>query len=113
MQPIVENAVMHGIQKIENARLKINAYKRDDKIIFEVADNGYGMEKEQIAIVLSGKAESKSRRHKGFGIKNTIERIKAYYGDECGIAIESTPGEGTRVTITIGYFTKETILERI
>ena len=106
MQPAVENAIMHGIKGIDGARLSINAYRQGNDTVFEILDNGHGMNKEQIATVLSGKTPE-GKIKKGYGIKNTIERVKLFCGSEYGMSIESEQGKGTKTIIRTKYFAKD------
>ena len=64
-------------------------------IVMTVADNGVGMEPEQISAIL----QKERSDHAGIGIKNVNDRLKIYFGEAYGITIESVPDEGTTVTI--------------
>ena len=99
MQPILENAIHHGIDLKQDGRGEIRiSGKEDDKDIrFAVSDNGVGMTKEQAELILT--ADSK-----GYGVRNVNERIKLYYGAEYAVCIDSEVGRGTTVTI---HFPKE------
>lgn len=99
LQPILENAIHHGIDLKQDGRGEIRiSGKEDDKDIrFAVSDNGVGMTKEQAELILT--ADSK-----GYGVRNVNERIKLYYGAEYAVCIDSEVGRGTTVTI---HFPKE------
>lgn len=89
LQPIVENAICHGIEpKIEGGKVSIRGRYKDEKLIFTVTDNGVGFEDQNVV-------------QNGYGLKNVKERIKLYYGDECGIEVKSKLNEGTSVTIGV------------
>lgn len=109
LQPIVENAVMHGLKSKENPVLELEAAKEENKIIFRVSDNGYGMDEELIKQILSGDFENMKRGHSGYGFKNIIKRIKTYYGDGGEIKIKSSPGAGTCVIMTVECLVEKTI----
>ncbi|PYI51582.1 cache domain-containing sensor histidine kinase [Paenibacillus flagellatus] len=97
LQPIVENAILHGIQEREDKRGTIRIAGRRDggDIELVVEDDGVGMDRETL--------ERIRRRDPGtgYGVHNVAEKIRLYYGDRYGIAYESEPGRGTRVTIRI------------
>ncbi len=96
LQPIVENAIVHGIEKKETGRglLKISGRQIEDNIKITVEDNGVGMEASAEEAVLTEST-------KGYGIKNVNDRIKIFFGQQYGIHILSTPGVGTTVEITV------------
>lgn len=96
LQPIVENAIKHGIDEKEDGKgmLIIEAYTYNDDIRFVVSDNGKGMDQEQIEQLLYSNGT-------GYGLKNVHERIKLYYGEAYGISIESELNVGTRICIDI------------
>lgn len=113
LQPAVENAVMHGLTQTDDARLEISVYKKENSIIFEVTDNGCGMESDVIESLFEEKTSKEGGRKKGYGIRNTVNRIKTYYGSEYGVFIESTPSKGTKVTLTAEYLEKKALSERM
>ena len=96
LQPLIENAIDHGIDLKTDGRgcIKITGEKQNDQIALIVSDNGVGMSKEQAESILSNKSN-------GYGVKNVNERIKLYYGEQYHLKIESEIGIGTKVEITI------------
>ncbi len=98
MQPFVENAVMHGLVGRENPRLNISCHENEDKLIFEIADNGNGIDEKNLQNIREGNFK---RRKRGFGLKNARKRIEMYYGSDCGFDITSTEDQGTTVRITL------------
>ena len=96
LQPLVENAIEHGIDLLEDRKgiVKITGQMDQDKIYLCVADNGVGIEPELLSSIL----EFKTR---GYGVRNVNERIKLFYGEEYQLQIESREGEGTKSIITI------------
>lgn len=100
LQPLVENAIYHGIKyKGSKGLIRIVGYGEDDKIILKVIDNGIGMDEETLkGIFDKSKAVEGSN---GVGIHNVQTRLCLYYGAEYGLHFESTLGEGTTVTVTI------------
>lgn len=105
LQPIVENSILHGLVDNDNAVISITASKENDDIILAVEDNGYGMSEDDIKTALD--TEKAQRRKGGYGISNTIKRIKAYYGNEYGIEIKSEIGKGTKVIVRIKNIDRE------
>lgn len=92
LQPLVENAIKHGISQLEGSgKITIKAYMDDQYIYYEVIDNGLGFDIEQI--------KSRSKLMSGYGCKNVDERIKLEYGLGSGLEIHTKKGEGTRVIV--------------
>ncbi len=105
LQPIIENAIYHGINKIqEKGYIFINVVKEDTFIKFEIIDNGYGISKENIKKIIN--QESTSHHSSGVGIKNVNERIKLSYGSDYGIKIDSEFEVGTTVSIKVPLVTE-------
>lgn len=100
LQPIVENAVEHGVRATGNVgSIWIRAKLSEHDVIFEIEDNGAGMTEEQMTGIL--KAPEYSSVGGGYGIYNVKQRIETYYGEEYGICFHSKLGEGTLVTLRI------------
>ncbi len=96
LQPIVENAVRHGLLKLKQGGIiSIRIVEQEAFTLFEVADNGVGMEPNQIRQMLDIVRIGKS----GIGLYNTNRRLIQRYGK--GLHIESQPGKGTLVSFTI------------
>lgn len=94
IQPLVENAVRHGImQRVEGGKIMLSVKSEEDQVKIIVEDNGIGISKEKLEELLG---ESKT---KSVGLRNIHKRMQALYGH--GLEIESAPGQGTRVTISI------------
>lgn len=110
IQPIVENAILHGLNgKREDAVVRIRGYLERSDIVFEIADNGRGMRPETVADILN---LNYSAGYGGYGIKNVIRRIQLYYGSEYGLEIDSEWGKGTRVTLRIEALTESELNAR-
>jgi two-component system sensor histidine kinase YesM len=106
LQPLVENALYHGIKtKRTGGEIIVSARRgEDDRVVLEVRDDGVGFtpyKLSQIREMLSGTAEGISMNGGGFGLGNVNKRIKLYYGAQYGLAIESHYRGGTQVTVTI------------
>ncbi|HBA70548.1 MAG TPA: sensor histidine kinase [Lachnospiraceae bacterium] len=96
LQPIIENAIYHGINRmVDEGKIIIRIYGEGKDIVFSVSDNGVGMSREKCANILKSEPGDQT----GIGIKNVNDRIRIYFGEEYGITIESEPDEGTCVTI--------------
>lgn len=105
-QPIVENAIFHGIEPKGDGSGTIDIYlnQQDKSIYIHIVDNGIGMTPEQIEQLLNPEESSQNRRGlNGIGISNINQRIKMTYGQEYGISISSKPGAYTDVLICIPY----------
>jgi two-component system sensor histidine kinase YesM len=102
LQPIVENAIFHGIEPKKDAgQIVIGILEQNGQIVISIEDNGVGMTSEQIQAVLADPTGDKTRGFSGIGIKNVDERIKLSYGQIYGISIESVVGEYTKVYLKI------------
>ena len=100
LQPIVENALEHGVRSSESgASITIRARLQGENVVLEVEDTGIGMTPEQISTITT--KPSGNPLSGGYGVYNVIQRIKAYYGPAYGVEFSSKPGKGTLVTITI------------
>ena len=104
LQPLVENAIYHGIEPlIDDGEIVISVKPDGDDILMTVSDNGVGMTAEQVEGLLKKERSDSS----GIGIKNVSDRIKIYFGDNYGVKVESEPDVGTKITVRIPKVTKE------
>lgn len=104
LQPILENALIHGIEPSgKKGLIVIKGFKQDDKLYFSITDNGVGMSQEQIDLLLSSDSQNKKSRLNGIGIANTRERIKLLYGSEYDLEINSVRGVFTTVNICLPF----------
>lgn len=100
LQPLVENAIYHGMEFMDgDGEICVEVRREDDELWFWISDNGLGMTAEQAAGLLDEKHHVSSKRGSGIGVKNVNERIKLYFGEAYGLQIQSEPDEGTRVSI--------------
>jgi two-component system sensor histidine kinase YesM len=101
LQPLVENALYHGIKDLEEGgHIKISGRKQGDNIVLTVEDNGKGMTKEQLENILN-RPISSSMTSGGVAIKNVHERLQVYFGKNYGLKYESILGEWTKVHVII------------
>ena len=94
LQPLVENAIHHGIEEKTDGRGKITVrgWKEDNCVWFMVEDNGVGMEQKVADKILTMES-------KGYGVRNVDERIRLCYGEKYAMKVESVVGKGTKMTI--------------
>ena len=102
IQPIVENAVVHGIEKKkEGGAVNIRGFLQDSKLCFIVYDTGIGMSEETIQKVMSHSNDISSESHTGLGAYTVYQRIAYIYGAEGKFEITSKQGEYTKIVIEI------------
>lgn len=100
LQPLVENAIYHGMEFMDgDGEIRVEAYREEDSLWFEISDNGLGMTKEQAESLLNENPQVRSGKGSGIGVKNVNERIGLYFGKPYGLFIESEPDEGTVIRI--------------
>lgn len=101
LQPFVENAVIHGLEpKTEPGYVRISVEGEDGTCVIRVCDNGVGIPGEKLEDLNRGK-QIKTRKRKSIGVSNTMERLRFFTKDASCIRMESTPGQGTVVTICL------------
>jgi two-component system, sensor histidine kinase YesM len=105
LQPLVENAIYHGIKEVDHkGHISISGRREDETILLEIRDNGRGMQPEQLEELIAS-IESPlelwpgKNRQGGMGVKNVHERMRIYFGPDYGLTIRSVPGEGTRIEV--------------
>lgn len=99
LQPLIENALYHGIKNRRGRGLiTITGKREDNNILLCVRDNGAGMNSEQLEQLQNGIYQEKQG---SFGLWNVHQRIRLYCGENYGLSFESTPGAGTAVTVTL------------
>ena len=99
LQPLVENAIYHGLKpKRGKGRIVVTGNREDDKIILKVTDTGLGMDSEELE---SLKTRVLNEDTTSFGLTSSYKRLKILYGDACRFDIESKPQEGTSISIEI------------
>ena len=109
-QPIVENALLHGIRMTEQKKgsILITGWKEEGDMVFMISDDGAGIPPEKLDRLQAGtkKAgeQSPAAPNPGnahIGVYNTNLRLKSLYGSQYGLSFESRPGEGTEVTVRL------------
>ena len=97
LQPLVENAVRHGVERRGRGRVEIVGRDIDADVELRVSDDGVGMSDEQVAAALSG-------ARGGIGLSNVDRRLRATFGDDYGLEIEAEPARGTTVVMAVPKF---------
>ncbi len=99
LQPLVENAIDHGIDLLTDRKgvITVEAELQTDKegnklVCVKVSDNGAGMDKETVENFLTAQS-------KGYGARNVNDRIRLYYGEQYHLEVQSKPDAGTTITI--------------
>lgn len=109
LQPIVENAVLHGFaDRTEGAVIVIRCYQEGGRLLFEIEDNGHGFESEMDDAYCSQADDlPRSASFLGIGLSNVEERIKLICGEQYGISLNSKLGAGTTVVISLPIMKEE------
>jgi two-component system LytT family sensor kinase len=95
LQPLIENAVRHGVeQRAGTGRIEIEGHAVNGDIELNVTDDGAGIEPERVPSVLSGEGG-------GIGLSNVDARLRATFGEQYALRIESRPGNDTTVVMTV------------
>lgn len=101
LQPILENAISYGVNGMDDCgEIKVIGRREGETIILSVSDNGMGMSKEEVDLVLTD-SNTIHKHGTGVGLVNVNNRIQILFGKEYGIRVESEPDEGTTISICI------------
>ena len=105
LQPLVENAVHHGMrQKEGKGELRISVQALDDRLMeVSVRDNGVGIPEDKIRLILEGGYKNSKS---GFGLHSVKQRVELFYGVEDAVSISSQPGCWTEVRVRFPYKTE-------
>jgi two-component system sensor histidine kinase YesM len=106
IQPIVENAIIHGIQPLGKGHIDINASREKDDLSIIIIDDGVGMSegiKEKLTAQLQTVSYDVEANQDGdsIGLKNVHDRLRYTYGNSYGVSINSSPGKGTSITMLL------------
>ena len=111
LQPIVENAIVHGLEpKHSSGTIKIDIYKKNEHIEFCIEDDGVGMSKTELDSFLKSLTEKVKN---SIGLRNVLERLTLYFGENHTYSIQSQEGKGTKIVITIPCIYTEEELHNI
>jgi two-component system sensor histidine kinase YesM len=98
IQPLVENAVIHGLEQVERGgELTICAGVAAGRLHVEVADNGAGIAPERLTEIRKAIGETEDQQEHRIGLRNVNQRLLLTFGEASGLMIESEPGQGTRI----------------
>lgn len=113
LQPIVENALKHGIDKnYGKGIIKISVKSSENCLLISVIDDGLGMTAEQLQKIKDSLENSEDENSQSIGLKNIQERVHLYFGNKYGLQIESRLNKGTKVTLKIpDYQDEEKVLK--
>lgn len=104
LQPIVENAIIHGLnQVLEDAIIIITAKVKKDRLVLEVCDNGKGAKQEDIDALLQAEEQPEGEDRAHIGIKSIQKRLHILYGGEYGLEMYGEPGNGMVVRLNLPY----------
>jgi two-component system sensor histidine kinase YesM len=111
LQPLIENAVVHGVETVKNGTIQIKIYKEEENAILQIINTGKNMTAEDLDRVErilngqykqnTGKDTDQEAAHESMGIHNVNERIKLIYGEQYSLTIKSIGDSETASTITI------------
>ena len=102
VQPIVENALFHGILPSERAgTITIDIKMKNSLLEIKIQDNGIGMSKEKVEALFAKEFVSKSAQMRSIGLYNVRERMRRIYKDHFSLIVDSSPGKGTLVSISL------------
>lgn len=99
LQPLLENAIQHGIAQKEsqNGKIRVRIFEKEGTLFLEITDTGAGMSPEQLQSICASIKDPTEKI--GYGLRNVDQRIQFAFGSTSGLFIRSIPGRGTRVTI--------------
>lgn len=100
LQPIVENAILHGLDRTGGSTIAIRGYRQGGDAVITVSDNGKGMDEKQLQ-ALKQAIYSGRKLSRGIGLSNVNQRLVLSYGETYGLAIQSEPGRGTTVAVRV------------
>jgi two-component system, sensor histidine kinase YesM len=102
VQPLVENAVIHGLEYMEdNGILKVHATIEDHHLRIEVSDNGIGFSESRLKKIDEAMSDTQDKQEHRIGLRNVHQRLKLMYGDTYGLTIISNEGMGTCIYFSI------------
>lgn len=116
LQPLVENAIIHGLDAAERGRVWVRGRREGPRAVLEVRDDGVGIPPERLATLFEpdppdapggargtpGPGSAPERAHvTGLGLKNVHKRLQYYFGEAYGLRVTSRPGAGTAATVVL------------
>jgi two-component system sensor histidine kinase YesM len=115
LQPLVENAIYHGIKERESKGfINITGSIEDNAILLKVEDNGNGMNEQELEDLIKGIETSPEAQQgltrQGMGLRNVHQRVRLYFGNQFGLNCSSIKGQGTTISVRLPLARKEQIL---
>jgi two-component system sensor histidine kinase YesM len=112
IQPIVENAVIHGLKPLGQGQVRIMAGRQNNDLAIRVMDNGTGMDETKVAELIrqlyrDDGIAGDDRGRNSLGLKNVHDRLRYIFGEPYGISISSVPQTGTSVTMLLPLILRE------
>jgi two-component system LytT family sensor kinase len=102
LQPLVENAVIHGLEPLpRKGYINVSAVRDGDEVVVKIIDNGAGMNQAKVDQILNGQVEPSRVQTSGMGIKNVKARLDLFFGNRYRFGIKSRPQQGTEVTLCL------------
>lgn len=103
LQPIVENAILHGIREKDSQSgcIILTGWTEEDAVCLLISDDGVGISEDYLPKILSQEGSNPSTRGTNIAIYNVHHRLQLLYGPDYGLSYESTPGQGTEVKIRL------------
>lgn len=115
LQPVMENAIIHGFSNItEGGLIHIQVHKSNENAVIQISDNGTGIAPDKLEELnrkmrkTTGYLNQDEQETTGIGIQNVDRRLKLLFGNEYGISINSCPGVGTDVELFLPYMSTVT-----
>ena len=104
LQPLLENAIYHGIEPFEgNGIIDISAKQIGDMVYITVSDSGFGMTEEEVENITRILEENEIKENRHIGLSNVHQRLRLTFGEQAGVVIKSELNFGTSVTIAVPY----------
>jgi methanogenic corrinoid protein MtbC1/ligand-binding sensor protein len=109
LQPLVENACLHGLEPLKKGGLvSVRGWLDDDQVCFIIEDNGVGMTEQVKKDIFHMKSKPDSRGQvSGLGLPNVLRRLQYQFGSDCALDIESQPGKGTKLQLSFPFQKRE------
>ncbi len=106
LQPLLENAIYHGMTNADEGIIKVHFYKKDERLIIDVIDDGMGIPPDLCEKLLDRNHKNKATKGSGIGLKNVHHRIKLAFGEEYGLEVISELDEGTTMRMKLPILTE-------
>ncbi|MDE6594794.1 MAG: sensor histidine kinase [Oscillospiraceae bacterium] len=114
IQPIVENAFVHGIEgEKANGRITVKVMYKGKNVEICVSDNGQGISKAKLAELLEKLERNDTSSGKSIGLTNVNKRIKMYHGEQYGLSVKTAEGKGTDISIILPRIVDENVMKRL